>query len=292
MPRGTRSIQPASHDASSVSSSSATVTSPPRKGKFVSRLWRRVMHSPKSDDNPSSRPPPAPPRYPSFASSFEWVPDSAWFLLGQSTESLTPTEHAALNEWLDYEPSPTPQLEYDTHDGSPTVHKSLSAMPRTKKDWIGVYIILYNTVTAILWSYLLLLVFYHLFFAPMARTSPLNPIPQVATYPTASSFIRYHLQNIFSLSTPSATSPASKATAGVTSALGGIVFALVEKARTTYSSCGIGIYTAFVQSAAILEVVHALFGWTKSPLVTTIMQVSSRLIIVWWVGEGYETVRR
>ena len=290
MPRGTRSIPPASYDGVSVSSS-ATVTSPPRKGKFVSRLWQRVTHSSKTDDNQSSRPPPAHPRYPSFASSFEWVPDSAWFLPGRSTESLTPTEHAALNEWLDYKPSPTPQFECDAHNGSPTVHKTLPAMPGTK-NWIGVYLILYNITTTLLWSYLLVLVIYHLFLAPTTRPAPLNPFPQAASYPTASSFIRSHLRNIFSLSTPSPASPVSKTAAGVTSALEGILSALVEKARTTYSSRGIGVYTAFVQSAAILEVVHALFRWTKSPLVTTIMQVASRLIVVWWIGEGYEPVCR
>jgi len=202
MPRGTRAIQPPSLDASSVLSSSATVTCPPRK-----------------------------------------------------------------------------------------VHKSLPAMPRTKKDWIGVYLILYNTVTTLLWSYLLVLVFYHLFLTPTPRTALLNPIPQTSTYPTALSFILSHLQKIFSFSTPPSTPPASKAATGVASALEGIAFALVEKARATYTSRGIGIYTAFVQSVAILEVVHALFRWTKSPLVTTIMQVASRLIVVWWIGEGYETAR-
>jgi len=164
-------------------------------------------------------------------------------------------------------------------------------MPRTKKDWIGIYLILYNTVTTLLWSYLLVLVSYHLFLTPTARAALFNPIPQAATYPTASSFIVSHLRKVISLSTPPPTSSASKATAGVTSALEGMAFALVERARATYSSRGIGIYTAFVQSAAILEAVHALFGWTKSPLATTIMQVASRLIIVWWIGEGYETVR-
>ena len=104
MPRGSRSTQPATNGASPVPSSSATVTSSPRKPKFVSRLWQRVVHSPKSDENQSSRPLPAPPRYPSFASSFEWVPDSPWFLPGRSTE------------WLDYEPSPIPHTGYDNHN--------------------------------------------------------------------------------------------------------------------------------------------------------------------------------
>jgi very-long-chain (3R)-3-hydroxyacyl-CoA dehydratase len=163
-------------------------------------------------------------------------------------------------------------------------------MPKTKKHLISVYLILYDIVTTFLWSYLLILVFYHLFLAPTAKSAPLNPIPQAATYSTASSFIRSHLQKVLSLSTPPPTSPAAKAAAGVKLRLGGIAFALVEKARTTYLSRGIGVYTALVQSAAILEIIHAWFGWTTSPLVTTMMQVASRLIVIWWIGEGYETV--
>jgi hypothetical protein len=235
--------------------------------------------------------PPAPPYCPLFLSSFEWAPDLAWFFPGRSTNSLMPTrQHATIDEWLDYNPPPPPQIEYDQYYGSPTVHTSLSAMPKPKKDWVGVYLILYNTVTTLLWSHLLILVFSHLFLAPVAKSAPLNPVPQAATYSTATSFIRSHLQNIFPLSTPPPTSPAAKAAAGVKLRLGGIAFALVEKARTTYSSRGIGIYAALIQSAAIYEVVHAWLGLTKSPLVTTIMQVASRLIVIWWIGEGYETV--
>ena len=218
------------------------------------------------------------------------MPNPIWFLPGRSTASLTPTEYAALNEWLDHKSLPASWIVYGTYYESPTVHKSLPAMPKTKKDWINLYLILYNTATALLWSNLLILVFLHLFFAPLAKSVPLNPIPQVATYTTASSFIRSHLQKVFPLSMPPPTTPAAKAAAGVKLKLGGIVFALVEKARATYSSRGIGVYAAFVQSAAILEVVHAWFGWTKSSLVTTMMQVASRLIVIWWIGEGYETV--
>ena len=163
-------------------------------------------------------------------------------------------------------------------------------MPRTKKDWISLYLILYNTVTTILWSYLLVLVLFHLFLAPAVKPAPLNPIPRAATYSTASSFIRSHLEKVFSISTPPPISPAARAAAGVKSRVGGIAFALVEKARATYSNRGIGVYTAFVQSAAILEVVHAFLGWTKSPLVTTMMQVASRLIVIWWIGECYGAV--
>ncbi|KAF8972977.1 PTPLA-domain-containing protein [Flammula alnicola] len=53
----------------------------------------------------------------------------------------------------------------------------------------------------------------------------------------------------------------------------------------------VGATTAFVQTFAILEVVHALLGWVRSPLQTTVMQVSSRLFLVWGIAEQFPAVR-
>ncbi|ESK96463.1 protein tyrosine phosphatase [Moniliophthora roreri MCA 2997] len=50
----------------------------------------------------------------------------------------------------------------------------------------------------------------------------------------------------------------------------------------------VGYATALVQSFALLEVVHVLLGWVRSPLVTTVMQVSSRLFLVWGVVERFD----
>jgi hypothetical protein len=48
---------------------------------------------------------------------------------------------------------------------------------------------------------------------------------------------------------------------------------------------------AFVQTFATLEIIHALLGWVKTPLPTTLMQVSSRLYSVWGVYQHYPQVR-
>lgn len=42
-----------------------------------------------------------------------------------------------------------------------------------------------------------------------------------------------------------------------------------------------------VQSLAALEVIHVLLGLVRSPLPTTLMQVSSRLILVWGIIERF-----
>jgi hypothetical protein len=57
---------------------------------------------------------------------------------------------------------------------------------------------------------------------------------------------------------------------------------------TTYSR--VGSTVAIVQTCAILEVVHVLLGWVRSPLQTTVMQVASRLWIVWGIVQQFDVV--
>jgi very-long-chain (3R)-3-hydroxyacyl-CoA dehydratase len=63
---------------------------------------------------------------------------------------------------------------------------------------------------------------------------------------------------------------------------------LLKLASSTYTRAGPA--TAFVQSCAALEVVHVLLGWVRSPVVTTAMQVASRLFLVWGVTELFPSV--
>ncbi|KAG6896468.1 hypothetical protein C0992_008056 [Termitomyces sp. T32_za158] len=52
-----------------------------------------------------------------------------------------------------------------------------------------------------------------------------------------------------------------------------------------------GTPTAAVQSLAILEVIHVLVGWVRSPLPTTTAQVASRLFLVWGIVDQFPEVR-
>lgn len=61
---------------------------------------------------------------------------------------------------------------------------------------------------------------------------------------------------------------------------------LLRRGSTTLMH--IGPLVAFVQSLAILEVVHAAVGFVRSPVPTTAIQVASRLFMVWGVAERYE----
>ncbi|KAG1844811.1 hypothetical protein DFJ58DRAFT_631646, partial [Suillus subalutaceus] len=42
-----------------------------------------------------------------------------------------------------------------------------------------------------------------------------------------------------------------------------------------------------VQSLAALEVLHVLLGFVRSPFPTTVVQVSSRLVLVWGIVERF-----
>ncbi|CAO3633574.1 unnamed protein product [Mucor fragilis] len=42
---------------------------------------------------------------------------------------------------------------------------------------------------------------------------------------------------------------------------------------------------SYVQTAALFEVLHSLLGWVRAPLMTTAMQVASRLFLVWAVND-------
>ncbi|OBZ87404.1 Very-long-chain (3R)-3-hydroxyacyl-CoA dehydratase PASTICCINO 2 [Choanephora cucurbitarum] len=41
---------------------------------------------------------------------------------------------------------------------------------------------------------------------------------------------------------------------------------------------------SYVQTAALFEVLHSLLGWVRAPVMTTAMQVASRLFLVWGVN--------
>lgn len=63
---------------------------------------------------------------------------------------------------------------------------------------------------------------------------------------------------------------------------------IYRRMTTTYDVVGHAV--AIVQTAAALEVVHAFTGLVKSSLPTVIMQVYSRLFLVWAITQKYEQV--
>ena len=66
---------------------------------------------------------------------------------------------------------------------------------------------------------------------------------------------------------------------------------LVHPHQLTATHAAVGPIVAYVQTTAILEVLHVLLRWVRSPLPTTIIQVSSRLLLVWGITEQFTSVR-
>ncbi|MCJ1355935.1 MAG: hypothetical protein MMC33_005928 [Icmadophila ericetorum] len=52
---------------------------------------------------------------------------------------------------------------------------------------------------------------------------------------------------------------------------------------------GVGQFVKWTQTLALLEIVHSATGLVRSPLVTTLLQVSSRLLLVWPIVDRYPT---
>ena len=45
-----------------------------------------------------------------------------------------------------------------------------------------------------------------------------------------------------------------------------------------------GLYLAYLQSVALLEVVHAALGWVRSGVISNVIQIASRLFVIWVAG--------
>ncbi|OLL24471.1 putative very-long-chain (3R)-3-hydroxyacyl-CoA dehydratase [Neolecta irregularis DAH-3] len=49
-------------------------------------------------------------------------------------------------------------------------------------------------------------------------------------------------------------------------------------------------YSKCVQTGALLEVLHIIFGLVRSPLFTTVIQISSRLLLVWGISHTFPQI--
>jgi len=130
---------------------------------------------------------------------------------------------------------------------SPSMKSQPPVKATVKAPPIRFYLLAYNTFSALGWTYVLFLTLSHL----------LNP----------------------SGSSPESKSPSEKSV--IEDHLPPFLQVILQRSYTTYAN--VGSTTATVQSLAILEVLHVLLGWVRSPLGTTAMQISSRLFLVWGI---------
>ncbi|KAG5728840.1 3-hydroxyacyl-CoA dehydratase PASTICCINO 2 [Termitomyces sp. T112] len=136
------------------------------------------------------------------------------------------------------------------------------------------YLVLFNLVSFLGWSYLLVLTLAHLF--NIDGSSPSTVPPQTASAALSRFLSSLPLFNAW-------TSPSFEAR------LHPALRPVYLRATTAYTR--VGTPTAAVQSLAAMEVLHVLLGWVRAPLPTTAAQVSSRLFLVWGIVEQFTDVR-
>lgn len=133
------------------------------------------------------------------------------------------------------------------------------------------YLVAYNIFSALGWAYVLGLTLTHLFDLD-------GNADAVQTYSKGATSVLSRFMSKVLGSTPST----------VESRLPPFLQPIYHRSASTYVR--VGIQTAIVQTFAVLEVVHVLLGWVRSPLQTTVMQVSSRLFLVWGIADQFPEV--
>lgn len=128
------------------------------------------------------------------------------------------------------------------------------------------YLIAFNALSAAGWAYVIYLAL-AVFRGQCASSSVHDFKPLVSYVPTS----------IVALWTPQ-----PKATNSFSTTLAYFLHSYIP---ATYESTFSAL--APVQSLAALEILHVLFGFVRSPLPTTVVQVSSRLILVWGIVECF-----
>ncbi|EPQ31896.1 uncharacterized protein PFL1_00095 [Pseudozyma flocculosa PF-1] len=136
--------------------------------------------------------------------------------------------------------------------------------PRGPSTAVRFYLIAYNLASFFGWMLILSTLLKHLAGGPMTTSLPIRTASKILS-PLRPVRIAY-LPSFSHLPKPVAT--------------------LLERASSSHNH--IGALVAFVQTFAILEVVHAALGWVRSPVPTTAIQVASRLFMVWAVSEKYD----
>ncbi|GLB37119.1 putative catalyzes the third of the four reactions of the long- chain fatty acids elongation cycle [Lyophyllum shimeji] len=154
-----------------------------------------------------------------------------------------------------------------------------SASKAKKPTLVKYYLIAFNIVSALGWTYILVLTLIHLF-----NLDGSAPGTAGTSTKTASSTLTRFLSSL-----PFFKSTGIISNASIEDRIPLLLRPLYRRSTSTYAR--VGTPTAIVQSLAALEVVHVLLGLVRSPLQTTAAQVASRLFLVWGIVEQFEGVR-
>ncbi|KAF9461293.1 tyrosine phosphatase-like protein [Collybia nuda] len=165
-----------------------------------------------------------------------------------------------------------------TKNAPPVPPKITSSPKKATPALIKHYLVAFNIISALGWAYIFILIILHLL-----NLDGKGSVTVAATSKTASSTLSRFFSSL------SIFRASGGSTAAIESRVPTVLQPLYRRSTTTFTR--VGWPTAFVQSLALLEVLHVLLGWVRSPLQTTTMQVSSRLVLVWGITEQFANVR-
>ncbi|KAH9985820.1 tyrosine phosphatase-like protein [Russula compacta] len=153
----------------------------------------------------------------------------------------------------------------------PNLHQHHQKKRRsTTRTLVKAYLVAYNLLSATGWSLVLYRTLAHLFTAKIRGATSTS-----AATAAAASIL--------------ASLKASPPFVWVPSFIPVPLAPLYGRACTAYSA--VGGTTARVQSVAVLEILHVLFGFVRSPLGTTTAQVASRLFSVWGIAARFPSAQ-
>ncbi|WVF68885.1 hypothetical protein IAT40_003658 [Kwoniella sp. CBS 6097] len=162
--------------------------------------------------------------------------------------------------------------------GGSRVEQEKERLSRTGKEVksgltpLKIYLLAYNIVSALLWANLLYIT---TSFLLSPRSSHPNPNPlSTGSISTLGSFISRFIPTSSASNKPLAVS----------------FNKFIDHLSNSYEYKQLGWWTKWTQSLAVLEVVHSLFGWVRSPVGTVAAQVASRVWTVWGVAEAVPEV--
>ncbi|WWC73418.1 uncharacterized protein I206_107385 [Kwoniella pini CBS 10737] len=131
---------------------------------------------------------------------------------------------------------------------------------------IKIYLLTYNAVSALLWANLLYITITFIL-------TPRSNIQQIAGKSTFLNKL-FTFNNSF-LSSSTKIKPLNQ---------------IINHFKGSYEFKNLGFKTKYTQSLAILEIIHTIFGFVKSPIGTVFSQVFSRIYTVWGVVEAVPEV--
>lgn len=148
------------------------------------------------------------------------------------------------------------------------------------------YLILYNTLSCLGWGCVLVMTYFHLTDVPLPEIfGSSSEGASTFSFQALVEYIRGLVEELVTeakdLFTPSNNTL-------IAAMVPGQLLDIYNRMITTYDV--VGSTVAIVQTAAALEIVHSVVGLVKSPLPTAVIQVYSRLFLVWGVTQKYEQV--